>query len=104
MAGKKGGVLSVEEIRGLFGELNFLQQLLDHARTEHDALASWEGPESTQQDFIFDNTVLKVKTLSGRERNSVRISSEDQLDSLNDRFFLKAGRLSEPQNQTELFL
>ena len=44
----------------------------------------------TQQDFIFDNTALEVKTLSGRERNSVRISSEDQLDSLNDRLFLKS--------------
>ena len=95
MAGKKRGVLSAEEIRGLFGELIFLRQLLDHARTEDDALASWEGPESTQQDFIFGNTALEVKTLSGRERNSVRISSEDQLDSLNDRLFLKVFRLTE---------
>ena len=95
MAGKKRGILSAEEIRGLFGELIFLRQLLDHARTEHDALASWEGPESTQQDFIFDNTALEVKTLSGRERNSVRISSEDQLESLNDRLFLKVVRLTE---------
>ena len=95
MAGKKRGVLSAEEIRGLFGELTFLRQLLDHTSTEKDALTAWEGPESTQQDFIFGNTAIEVKTLSGRERNSVRISSEDQLDSLNDRLFLKVFRLSE---------
>ena len=95
MAGKKRGILSAEEVRGLFGELTFLQQLLDHTSTENDALTAWEGPESAQQDFIFGNTAIEVKTLSGRERNSVRISSEDQLDSLNDRIFLKIFRLSE---------
>ena len=95
MAGKKRGVLSAEEIRGLFGEIAFLQQLLEHTSTEQDALKSWEGPESIQQDFIFSNTALEVKTLSGRERNSVRISSEDQLDSLNDKLFLKVFRLSD---------
>jgi len=94
MAGKKTGVLSPEEVRGLFGELTFLRQFLGRT-SEQDALKSWEGPESAQQDFIFGNTALEVKTLSGRERNSVRISSEDQLDSLNDRLFLKVFRLSE---------
>ena len=95
MAGKKRGVLSAEQVRGLFGELAFLQQLLDHAGTQEDALTSWEGPESIQQDFILSNMAVEVKTLSGRERNSVRISSEDQLDSLNDRLFLKVFRISE---------
>ena len=94
MAGKKRGVLSPEEVRGLFGELTFLIELLGRAR-EQDALAAWEGPESVQQDFIFSNTAIEIKTLSGRERNSIRISSEDQLESLNNRLFLKVFRLSE---------
>ena len=95
MAGKKRGVLSMEEVRGLFGELAFLRQLLDHVSTQKDALTSWEGPESIQQDFILNNMAVEVKTLSGRERNSIRISSEDQLDSLNERLFLKVFRISE---------
>lgn len=94
MAGKKRGVLSPEEIRGLFGELTFLRQVIERT-TEQEALAAWEGPESVQQDFILSNMAVEVKTLSGRERNSIRISSEDQLESLNDRLFLKVFRLSE---------
>ena len=105
MAGGKRGVLSIEEIRGLFGELMFLWQFLDHTNTENDAIAAWEGPESVQQDFVFGNTAIEVKTLSGRERNSVRISSEDQLDSLNDRLFLKIFRLSEnPESDRSMSL
>lgn len=94
MAGKKRGVLSPEQVRGLFGELTYLRQVIEHT-TEQEALAAWEGPDSVQQDFISGNMAVEVKTLSGRERNSIRISSEAQLESLNDRLFLKVFRLSE---------
>ena len=104
MAGKKRGLLSPEEIRGLFGELTFLCQMIERT-TEQEALAAWAGPESVQQDFILGNMAVEVKTLSGRERNSIRISSEDQLDSLNDRLFLKVFRLSEmPESDKALSL
>ena len=99
MAGRRG-VLSPEEIRGLFGELSFLSQLLEQV-SELDALNFWEGPDSTQQDFVLGNMAIEVKTLSGRERNAVRISSEDQLDSLNDKLFLKIYRLSEVSGSEE---
>jgi hypothetical protein len=94
MAGKKRGILSPEEVRGLFGELTFLSQLLERI-SGPDALNSWEGPDSVQQDFILSNMAIEIKSLSGRERNAIRISSEDQLDSLNDRLFLKVFRLAE---------
>lgn len=53
------------------------------------------GPEKSHQDFIFGNTAVEVKSLSGAERNTVRISSEDQLESLNDRLYLRICRLSD---------
>lgn len=105
MAGKKRAVLSAEEIRGLFGELSFLQIMWKHGYQELAALQAWEGPEGTHQDFIFENTAVEIKCLSGRERNSVRISSEDQLESLNDRLFLKIFRLTEmPESDRSLSL
>ncbi|GHU45774.1 hypothetical protein AGMMS50289_17660 [Betaproteobacteria bacterium] len=55
---------------------------------------AWLGPERSHQDFIFGNTAVEVKSLSGTERNTVRISSEDQLESLNDALFLRIYRLS----------
>ena len=59
-----------------------------------DAVEAWLGPERSHQDFIFGNTAVEVKSLSGAERSSVRISSEDQLESLNDALFLRVYRLS----------
>ncbi|WP_158020634.1 PD-(D/E)XK motif protein [Salinivibrio sharmensis] len=93
MAGKKGQVLSAEEVRGLFGELNFLLQMLREMNNELDALEAWQGPETSHQDFIFSDTAVEVKSLSGRERNAVKISSEDQLESLSSSLFLKVFRL-----------
>lgn len=89
----RGSHLSPEEVRGLFAELQFLSELIGRQGAAV-AVAAWLGPERSHQDFIFGNTAVEVKSLSGTERNSVRISSEDQLESLNDRLFLRIYRLS----------
>lgn len=90
----RGQRLSAEEIRGLFAELTFLLELLDRAVPASVALEAWVGPERSHQDFIFGNTAVEIKSLSGAERSTVRISSEDQLESLNDELFLRIYRLS----------
>jgi len=86
--------LSAEEVRGLFAELTFLLELIERQPTSADAVEAWLGPERSHQDFIFGNTAVEIKSLSGTERSSVRISSEDQLESLNDALFLRIYRLS----------
>lgn len=87
--------LSAEEVRGLFAEIAFLLELIDRQISSNTAVESWLGPERSHQDFIFGNTAVEVKSLSGAERNTVRISSEDQLESLNDALFLRIYRLSD---------
>ena len=105
LAGKKGRVLSAEEVRGLFSELKFLQQMLDQMDNELDALDAWQGPEASHQDFIFSDTAVEVKSLSGRERNTVKISSEDQLESLSSSLFLKVFRLIDmPESKASISL
>ena len=86
--------LSIEEVRGLFAEIVFLTELIDRQMSSSDAVEAWLGPERSHQDFIFGNTAVEVKSLSGGERSSIRISSEDQLESLNDALFLRVYRLS----------
>lgn len=86
--------LSAEEIRGLFAELTFLLELIERQPTSTAAVEAWLGPEKSHQDFIFGNTAVEIKSLSGTERSAVRISSEDQLESLNDALFLRIYRLS----------
>jgi len=95
LAGKKSRGLSTEEIRGLFSELKFLQEMINEMRNEVDAIEAWQGPETSHQDFIFSDTAVEVKSLSGRERSTIKISSEDQLESLNSNLFLKTYRLIE---------
>jgi hypothetical protein len=90
-----GHHLSAGEVRGLFAELTFLRELIDRGMVVRAAVEAWLGPERAHQDFIFGNTAVEIKALSGAERNSVRISSEDQLESLNDALFLRIYRLSD---------
>lgn len=86
--------LSTEEVRGLFAEIVLLTDLVDRHMSSSAAVEAWLGPERSHQDFIFGNTAIEVKSLSGVERSSIRISSEDQLESLNDALFLRVYRLS----------
>ena len=94
LSGRPGQLLSPEEVRGLFAELVFLEELLDSGFEGSAAVDAWLGPERSHQDFIFGNTAVEVKSLAGTERSTVRISSEDQLESLNDALFLRIHRLS----------
>lgn len=90
----RGQHLSAEEVRGLFAELTFLLELIERRQSSAVAVEAWLGPEKFHQDFIFGNTAVEIKSLSGTERSMVRISSEDQLESLNDELFLRIYRLS----------
>lgn len=88
-------VLSSEQVRGLFAELQMMRSLYAARMTPPMAVDAWCGADRAQQDFIFGDMAVEVKSLSGRERNSVRISSEDQLESLTSSLYLAVYRLSE---------
>ncbi|MDE0511010.1 MAG: PD-(D/E)XK motif protein [Gammaproteobacteria bacterium] len=94
MSGRKSRVLSTEEIRGLFAELQFLRFLYQGRLSEKAAVDAWVGPEGSHQDFIFGNTAVEIKSISGKERSTVRISSGDQLETVCDNLFLLIFRLS----------
>lgn len=95
LAGRSARLLSPEEVRGLFGELHVLRMLYQDTLSQAAAVDAWCGPDDSHQDFIFGNRAIEVKSLSGRERSSVRISSEDQLESLAEELFLLTQRLSD---------
>lgn len=86
--------LSIEEVRGLFAEITFLLELSDQIMSISNAIEAWLGAEKSHQDFAFNNTSVEIKSLSGKERSRIRISSEDQLESLNDSLFLRIYKLS----------
>lgn len=90
--------LSADDIRGLFAELAFLLELLDHMQSTQSAVEAWVGSEMSQHDFELPDLAVEIKSLSGAERNAVRISSEDQLESMKERLFLRIYRLSTVQD------
>ena len=76
----EGKLLSFEQIKGLIGELCFLKMEMMPKYGSQKAVESWSGIESTDQDFLCDDTWYEVKsTVSGSR--TVKISSVEQLDT-----------------------
>ena len=101
MAGNKRGILTPSEVRGLFAELQFLRLLASDPLSESDAVRAWCGPEGLNQDFVFGDRAVEIKALTGRERSRVKISSEDQLESVCDNLFLMVFRLTEQNDSSK---
>ncbi|NWO10408.1 PD-(D/E)XK motif protein [Chromohalobacter salexigens] len=70
--------LSIEEQRGLLGELHVLQLLCDEIGTEA-AIEAWRGPEDGAKDFELHGMCMEVKARRGAAKPQVQISSADQL-------------------------
>lgn len=81
--------LSIEEQRGLVGELAFLDELCDIIGPAA-AIEAWMGPEGSSKDFEFPHCCIEVKARRGAAKPYVRISSEDQLSDVDGgKLFLK---------------
>ena len=105
LAGRKARMMSPDEVRGLFAELCFIRSLYRQRLPQPGAIEAWCGADRVHQDFIYGDTAVEVKSLSGRERNAVRISSEDQLEGLSNNLFLMVYRLSDmPESERALSL
>ena len=73
--------LSESEQLGLFGELTFLQYMLQVLPTRQlDVLHTWMGVEKSNKDFQGNEWAVEVKSSIGR-KNKVTINGETQLDS-----------------------
>lgn len=91
--GNKAG-LSIEEQRGLIGELAALRELVAGLGPE-TAIESWKGPSGAAKDFEFIGTCIEVKTRRTAARPFVSISSAEQLaDVENCRLFLRVFNVS----------
>lgn len=81
--------LTLEERRGLYGELVVLQDLLDDGHGAACVVPAWTGPLHRNQDFQFPSAALEVKSTSAKQPQSVVVTNERELD---------------PQGVDELFL
>lgn len=88
LRGGLNDLLSLEEQRGLVGELNFLARLADLVGA-YPAIEAWKGPVGASKDFELDGCLVEVKARRGAAKPFVQISSEDQLSDVDGcRIFL----------------
>ncbi|MBI6630356.1 PD-(D/E)XK motif protein [Pontibaca salina] len=78
LRGGKTNGLSVEEQRGLVGELAFLRDLVPAFGPE-TAIEAWTGPTGSAKDFELIGSCVEVKARRVAAKPFVAISSEDQL-------------------------
>ena len=96
--------LSESEVKGLIGELIVLKKLLESASDYVVILNNWMGPEGSDQDFIFDNYWIEVKSI-GRATNEIKISSLEQLrDDLDGILTIVNIDKSSPENSESVSL
>lgn len=78
LRGGQSDLLSLEEQRGLVGELDFLHRLIGLIGA-YPAIEAWKGPAGSSKDFELDRRLVEVKARRGAAKPYVQISSEDQL-------------------------
>lgn len=78
---KRTDALSRDQVKGVFGELFYLKNLLlESGLNIDDVLSSWRGPYDEGHDFVFDFIDYEIKTIE-TSKNNICISSEFQLES-----------------------
>lgn len=76
----RSGVLPLEAIKGLVGELLFLSEQIAPGVGWDNAVSFWKGPEGSPQDFAVHQTAVEIKCQSGSSKPQVRITSAEQLE------------------------
>ncbi len=74
------GLLSLSEVKGLLGELIFLERYALGRYGAVVALQGWLGPDKADRDFVFSDLWYEIKTIDP-SASEVSISSIEQLDT-----------------------
>jgi hypothetical protein len=72
--------MGLEVRRGLWGELHFLHSHLLPVFGASAAIKGWKAGTAAHQDFQFPHAAVEIKTTAAKQPQSIRITSERQLD------------------------
>ncbi|WP_170308241.1 PD-(D/E)XK motif protein [Parashewanella tropica] len=99
-------LLAERTIKGLIGELVYLNLHLAKKYGISQAIDFWTGPEGSPQDFNVKNVAIEVKCQIGTSAPKVKISSAEQLCSQLDELYLFVVTLgrTEPESQDSVSL
>lgn len=71
--------LSIEQQKGIIGELIFLNHLLNEGKNTTSILKGWTGPDFGDKDFVFGSVGIEIK-LTSLKNPKIKITSERQLE------------------------
>lgn len=89
------GLLGLDELRGLVGELWLVLNVFTESRPIEQALVGWLGPMGSPQDFWFEDSGHHESKAIGPTATSLKISSADQLDELMELIVLTVPNVAE---------
>lgn len=92
-------LLSEQELRGLLGELTFLEEEL-MVRFGTDAVNFWHGPAGHPQDFAIGTTLFEVKSRLAGAAPVITISSAEQLWHESGSLYLVAYTIGQASENT----
>lgn len=81
---RPAGVLTKEALRGLVGEVWLLLNRFSKDRPIDEAIVGWLGPLNAHQDFWYEASGLHEAKAIGPTMSAVKVSSEYQLDPLDE--------------------
>lgn len=74
--------LTVEQQKGLIGELLFINFLIDDKKSIEKIFSAWTGPDQDDKDFRFGSIGIEIK-LTSSKYPKLQITNEGQLDTQN---------------------
>lgn len=94
-------ILSDHEVKGLFSELKFIEICLERQIVSPvTIIESWQSPSGGPHDFVLGHSAVEIKSVAGSQSDSVRISSENQLQTHLEHLFLNVFLLSRDSDCT----
>ena len=101
LRGGRDGRLSLDEQKGLAGELLLIERHLLKCLSPREALDAWRGPLGSPKDFEIGRLCVEVKARRGAASPHIAISSADQLDTAGvDELFLYVVELDQAPADT----
>lgn len=76
-------LLSVIEIKGLIGEVLFIQSELQQDKSAGSVVGAWKTHKDSARDFVYDDNWFEIKSVSSTS-DYVTISSIEQLDHIKE--------------------
>lgn len=97
------GLLTENKIKGLMGELLFLDQVMMKYFSQKEAITSWGGANYNKKDFEFNKTWCEIKTtLNSNTR--IKISSLEQLNAKNIGYLVVTNLQKSTRNEVSINL